>query len=109
MDITAIISLITIIVTFVLGILSKKSVFIKNNLIPVQNLIIGCIAFVIDYIITKDVNASLIGVGLFTGGTYDLVKNIQLLKPEEEEIDEYQISSEKIPENLVEKTESEGN
>ena len=108
MDITAIISLITIIVTFVLGILSKKSVFIKNNLIPVQNLIIGCIAFVIDYIITKDVNASLIGVGLFTGGTYDLVKNIQLLKPEEE-IDEYQISSEKIPENLAEKTESEEN
>ena len=106
---TTIISLVTILVTFVLGIVSKKSKFIKNNLIPVQNLLIGCIAFVINYIITKDANASLIGVGLFTGGAYDLVKNIQLIKPNDTESDKFQIASEQIPENLSEKTESEEN
>lgn len=76
-DLTTIISLITILITFILGIASKKSKFIKNNFIPVQNLIIGIIAFIINYIITKDLNASLIGVGLFTGGTYDLIHNLQ--------------------------------
>lgn len=79
-NLTTIIGLITVLVTFVLGILSKRSKFIKNNLIPVQNLIIGVIAFVVNYIITKDINASLIGVGLFTGGTYDLVHNLQEIR-----------------------------
>lgn len=83
MDVSTIISLVTIVVTFVLGIVAKKNKFIKNNLIPVQNLLVGCIAFVINYILTKDINASLIGVGLFTGGTYDLVKNFQIIQTEE--------------------------
>lgn len=83
MDITQIIGLLTVIVTFILGIMAKKSKFIENNLIPVQNLIVGIIAFVINFIITKDVNASLIGVGLFTGGTYDLVKNLQVIQTNE--------------------------
>ena len=82
MDITAIISIVTIVVTFIMGIVSKKSKFIEDNLIPVQNLLIGCIAFAINYFITKDLNASLIGVGLFTGGTYDLVKNLQVIETE---------------------------
>lgn len=83
MDVSTIISLVTIVVTFVLGIVAKKNKFIKNNLIPVQNLLVGCTAFVINYILTKDINASLIGVGLFTGGTYDLVKNFQIIQTEE--------------------------
>ena len=80
MELSTIIGLVTVLVTFVLGIVSKKCSFIKNNLIPVQNLIIGIIAFGIYYLITKDLDLSLTGVGLFTGGVYDLVTNLQNLK-----------------------------
>lgn len=76
MNIEIIIELVTVIVTFILGVLSKKSKFINNSFIPLQNLLVGIIAFVIYYIITKDFNTSLLAVGLFTGGTYDLIKNL---------------------------------
>lgn len=79
MDLTTIISIVTVIVTFILGLISKKSKWVSNNLIPLQNLLIGVIACVIDWIITKDFNAALIGVGLFTGGVYDLGKNLKAL------------------------------
>ena len=80
MEISTIIGIVTIIVTYALGILSKKSTFVKNNLIPVQNLAIGIIAFFVNYIMTKDFNLAIAGAGLFTGGIYDLVANLQNLK-----------------------------
>ena len=39
MELTQIISIVTIIVTWVLGILAKKSTFINNKLIPITSLI----------------------------------------------------------------------
>ena len=47
MDITTIIGIITIAVTFILGLLAKKSKWISNHLIPLQNLIIGIIACIV--------------------------------------------------------------
>ena len=54
MDITSIVTLVTIIVTYLLGILAKKSSFINNKLIPIQNILIGLIVAIIEWIITKD-------------------------------------------------------
>lgn len=86
MDITTIISLVTMVVTFILGIVSKKSKWVSSNIIPLQNLIIGIIACLVDYIITKDFNGAVATVGLFTGGVYDLGKNMKILlgEPKEE-------------------------
>lgn len=80
MEISTIIEIITVLVTLILGRLSKKYFFIKSNLIPVQNLIIGCISFILNYIVTKDVHTSLIFSGLLAGGTYDLLKNLKEIK-----------------------------
>lgn len=80
MTLEYLISLITIIVTLVLGIVSKKSPKIKNNLIPIQNLLIGVIVAIVEWIITKDFNSAIALSGLVAGGTYDIVHNLQKLK-----------------------------
>ena len=84
MEIATIIEIVTVVVTLVLGRLSKKYLFLKSNLIPVQNLIIGCISFVLNYIVTKDIQTSLIFSGLLAGGTYDLLKNLKEIKGSDE-------------------------
>ena len=80
MTLEYLISLITIIVTLVLGIASKKSSKIKNNLIPIQNLLIGIIVAIVEWIITKDFNTAIALSGLIAGGTYDIVHNLQKIK-----------------------------
>ncbi len=80
MEITYFIGIVTIIVTFILGELAKKYQFINNNLIPIQNLVIGVLSFVIDYIITRDINGALIFSGLTAGGMYDILNNLKKLK-----------------------------
>lgn len=79
MDTTTIIGIITMVVTFILGLLSKKSKFVSNKLIPLQNLIIGLIACGVNYYFTKDWSTAIAGVGLFTGGVYDLGTNLNEL------------------------------
>ena len=80
MTLEYLISLITIVVTLVLGIVSKKSPKIKNNLIPIQNLLIGVIVAIVEWIITKYFNTAIALSGLIAGGTYDIVHNLQKLK-----------------------------
>ncbi|MBQ6477134.1 MAG: hypothetical protein IJI43_01675 [Bacilli bacterium] len=80
MTLEYLISLITIVVTLVLGIVSKKSPKIKNNLIPIQNLLIGVIVAIVEWILTKDFNTAIALSGLIAGGTYDIVHNLQKLK-----------------------------
>ena len=76
MDITTIMTLVTILVTYVCGLIAKKHPKFNNKLIPVQNLLIGIIVAIINYIMTKDFNASIMVA-------YDLGKNINdLLKKE---------------------------
>jgi uncharacterized membrane protein YeaQ/YmgE (transglycosylase-associated protein family) len=80
MTLEYLISLITIVVILVLGIISKKIPKIKNNLIPIQNLLIGVIVAIVEWIITKDFNTAIALSGLIAGGTYDIVHNLQKIK-----------------------------
>lgn len=77
MEISAIISLVTIIVTWLLGIFAKKSTFISNELIPIQNILIGIIVAVIEWIITKDFKVAIALSGIIAGGTYDVFHNLE--------------------------------
>lgn len=79
MDITSIVTLVTIIVTYILGILAKKSSFINNKLIPIQNILIGLIVAAIEWIITKDFKVAIALSGLIAGGTYDIIHNVEKL------------------------------
>lgn len=83
METEYIISLVTILVTIVLGILSKRNEKISNKLIPIQNLLIGLIVAIIEWIITKDFNTAIAISGLIAGGSYDIVHNLQKLIKEE--------------------------
>lgn len=76
MELTNIITMVTIIVTWILGIVSKKSKFINNNLIPIQNILIGVVVAVIEWIITKDFKVAIALSGLFAGGVYDIIHNL---------------------------------
>lgn len=80
MELAQIITLVTFIITLILGFVSKKSKFISNNLIPVQNLLIGLIVAVVEWIITKDFNTAIALSGIMAGGAYDIVHNIQKMK-----------------------------
>ena len=76
MELTEIISLVTFAVTFVCGIVTKKCPKISNKIIPIQNLAIGLIVAVIEWIITKDFNTAVAMSGLIAGGAYDIVHNL---------------------------------
>lgn len=71
-----IISAVTIIITLILGYFSKKSKFITNNLIPIQNLIIGLIVAIIEFVMTKNFSKSIAMSGILAGGTYDIFHNL---------------------------------
>jgi hypothetical protein len=85
MELSTIISIVAVIVTFVCGLIAKKVSWFNNKLIPIQNLAIGIIAGVIYYCITKDLNLTIMAVGLGTGGAYDIVHNINKLLEKGEE------------------------
>ena len=76
MELTDILTMVTIIVTWILGIVSKKSKFINNNLIPIQNILIGVVVAIIEWIITKDFKVAIALSGLFAGGVYDVINNL---------------------------------
>ena len=71
MDITTIMTLVTILVTYVCGLIAKKHPKFNNKLIPVQNLLIGIIVAIINYIMTKDFNASIMVCLLYTSDAAD--------------------------------------
>lgn len=77
MESTQIITLVTIAITWLFGIISKKSKFISNNLIPLQNIIIGVIVALIEWIVTKDFNTAIAFSGLIAGGSYDVIHNLE--------------------------------
>lgn len=77
MELSTLISLVTIIVTWVLGILAKKSTFISNKLIPVQNILIGVIVAIIEWIVTRDFSTAIALSGVIAGGTYDVFHNLE--------------------------------
>lgn len=77
MGLEELVSLITIIVTLILGVISKKSSKIRNNIIPIQNLLIGTIVAIVEWIITKDFNSAIALSGIIAGGTYDIIHNLE--------------------------------
>lgn len=79
MELEYIVSLVTILVTFVLGIISKKNPKLSNKIIPIQNLFVGLIVALIEFIITKDFKVAIALSGLIAGGTYDIVYNLNKL------------------------------
>ena len=79
MGITEIIALVTFVVTFIGGCIVKKIPQISNKLIPLQNLAIGLIVAVIEWIITKDFSTAIMLSGVMAGGVYDIQHNIKKL------------------------------
>ena len=72
-----IVAFVTFIVTFILGLFSKKSSFIRNEMIPIQNILVGVIVAIIEWIITKDFNTAIAISGIVAGGTYDIFHNLE--------------------------------
>lgn len=79
MGITEIIALVTFVVTYICGLIVKKIPQISNKLIPLQNLAIGVIVAVIEWIITKDFSTAIMLSGLMAGGVYDIGHNLKKL------------------------------
>ena len=48
-----------------------------NNLIPIQNILIGVIVAIIEFIITKDFSVAIALSGLIAGGAYDIGNNLK--------------------------------
>lgn len=80
MSLEVIITLVTMVVTFLCGIIAKKSKWFNTNLIPIQNIFIGIIVAVIEWIITKDFSVAIAISGLIAGGVYDIGHNLQKMK-----------------------------
>jgi len=77
MQTSEILALVTFFVTFILGFFSKKSTFIRNELIPIQNILIGLIVAIVEWIITKDFETAIAVSGIVAGGTYDIFHNLE--------------------------------
>lgn len=68
------------VVTFVCGILAKKYSWFDKRLIPIQNLAIGFIMAIVNYIVTKDFSSAIALSGLLTGGAYDIGNNLNKIR-----------------------------
>lgn len=79
MELSTLISLVTIIVTWVLGMISKKYTKLNNKLIPIQNILVGAIVALIEWIVTKDFKVAIALSGIIAGGTYDIFHNLEKL------------------------------
>lgn len=79
MDSAQILTIITIVVSWILGIVAKKLSWFNNYLIPVQNIVIGVIFALVEFFITKDFNVAIAVSGLLAGGTYDVFNNLKKL------------------------------
>lgn len=82
---TEILTIISIIVTWILGVVAKKVSWFNNYLIPVQNIVIGVIFMLIEFVITKDINGAVALSGLFAGGAYDVFNNLKKILTKVEE------------------------
>lgn len=74
-----IVTFLTMILTWILGFIAKKCPYVNNNLIIIQNIVIGLIVSIFYYIVTKDFNLAIALSGIFADGSYNLVHNIEKL------------------------------
>ena len=82
MELTEIISIVTFVVTLICGYVTKKCPKISNKIIPIQNLLIGLVVAIIEWIITKDFKTAIALSGLLAGGSYDIVHNLSKMRGE---------------------------
>lgn len=85
MELTEILTIVTIVVTWIFGALAKKFSWISTNLIPLQNIAIGLIIAVIEWIITKDFSTAIALSGILAGGAYDIFHNLEKIVKKESE------------------------
>ena len=77
MDTAYIFGILSIIVTFICGIIAKRIPWFNNNLIPIQNILIGLVVACIEWAITKDFEVAIALSGVIAGGTYDVFHNLE--------------------------------
>ena len=83
MALADIIAIVTYIVAFILGLIAKRVPFVNNKIIPLQNIAVGLIIAIIEWVITKDFNIAIATSGILAGGTYDVLHNLDKLRKED--------------------------
>lgn len=83
MELTEILTIVTIVVTWILGALAKKFNWINTNLIPLQNIAIGLTIAIIEWIITKNFSTAIALSGILAGGAYDIFHNLEKIVKKE--------------------------
>lgn len=83
MELAEILTIVTIVVTWILGALAKKFNWINTNLIPLQNIAIGLIIAIIEWIITKNFSTAIALSGILAGGAYDIFHNLEKIVKKE--------------------------
>lgn len=78
----AVITVLTMIVVWTLGKISKKHPKIKNDIIIYQNIIVGIISAGLYYIITGDISQAVALSGVFATTGYDVLHNFEKLVKE---------------------------
>lgn len=87
METTTIFSIATMFATWIFGLIAKKSKYVNNHLIPIQNIAIGLIVAGVKYLMTKDFDVAVAVSGVLAGGIYDIPKNlIELSKNKDKEV-----------------------
>lgn len=76
-EIESIIVISTVFITLLCGFISRKVSWFSNNLIPIQNILIGLSTALIYYLFTKNLSLAIATAGLFTGGIYDVANNLK--------------------------------
>lgn len=74
-----VVTLLTMILTWILGFIAKRCPYVNNNLIIIQNIVIGLVVSLFYYIVTKDFNLAITLSGLFADSGYNLIHNIEKL------------------------------
>lgn len=74
-----IVTLLTMALTWILGFLSKRCPYINNNLIIIQNIVVGLCVSIFYFIITRDFNLAITLSGLFAETGYNLIHNVEKL------------------------------
>ena len=83
MELQYIVAIATFLISLILGEIAKKLNQDIKKYLPIQNLLIGLIVCVVEYIYTKDFSLAIMMSGLTAGGTYDIISNLNKLKGDE--------------------------
>lgn len=75
MESAEILTVITVVISWIFGIIAKKVSWFNNYLIPTQNIVIGVIFTAVEFFISKDINLAIAVSGLLAGGAYDVFNN----------------------------------